>query len=85
MSDAAPMHPRTQKNASSKAPLFLKMIAPHQVDIATGQQQLVKELIPADPAGLLRIGPIQLTPDAKTYVYSYARYLSELYIIDGLK
>jgi len=25
-----------------------------------------------------------MTPDAKTFVYTYDRYLSELYIVDGL-
>jgi hypothetical protein len=31
------------------------------------------------------IGPILMTPDAKTCVYGYQRTLSDLYLVDGLK
>ncbi len=55
------------------------------MDVATGQQQLVKELVPADLAGLVHILPILLTADAKSYVYGYLRHLSELYVVDSLK
>jgi len=59
----------------------------YRADVATGQQQLVKELMPPDPAGLVNVPSIniKLTPDAKSYVYAYLRYLSELYVVDGLK
>jgi Tol biopolymer transport system component len=57
----------------------------YQVDIATGHQQLARELMPLDPAGIVGIRFIQLSPDAKSYVYSYERALSELYIVEGLK
>ena len=57
----------------------------HRVDIATGHQQLVRELLPPDSVGIVTIRFIQLGPDAKSYVYSYERALSELYIAEGLK
>lgn len=57
----------------------------HRLDIATGQKQLWRELMPADSAGVTDIGPILLTPDAKTYVYEYGRTLSDLYLVEGLK
>jgi len=48
-------------------------------------QQLVKEVMGPDPAGILMIVAVQLTPDTRSYVYSYMRSLSELYVVDGLK
>ncbi len=41
--------------------------------------------MPADPAGVNSLAPILHTPDGKSYVYSYRRELSELYLVDGLK
>ncbi len=52
--------------------------------MATGQEKLVKQLSPTDPAGILEILNVQMTPDEKTFVYGYDRYLSELYPVDGL-
>jgi hypothetical protein len=56
-----------------------------RLDLASGQKQLWKQLMPADSAGVTDIGPILITPDAKTYVYEYGRTLSDLYLVDGLK
>src|ERR1700730_1705391 len=56
-----------------------------RLDLATGQKQLWKQLMPADDAGVTDIGPILITPDAKTYVYEYGHPLSDLYLVDGLK
>jgi eukaryotic-like serine/threonine-protein kinase len=56
-----------------------------RLDIRTGQRTLWKELMPSDPAGVETIGPILMTPDAKTCVYGYQRTLSDLYLVDGLK
>ncbi len=57
----------------------------YRFDIVAGREQLVRELMPADPAGIVVIRFIQLTPDNKSYVYSYERTLSELYTVDGLQ
>jgi len=57
----------------------------YRVEVATGQRSLWKQLKPADPAGVEFIGPILLTPDAKTYVYGYRRQLTDLYLVQGLK
>ncbi|HEX6880908.1 MAG TPA: protein kinase [Terriglobales bacterium] len=57
----------------------------YRVDLRTGQRTLWKELMPSDPAGVETIGPILMTPDAKTCVYGYQRTLSDLYLVDGLK
>jgi hypothetical protein len=52
--------------------------------MATGRETLVTQLSPTDPAGILEIFQVNMTPDAKTFAYGYDRYLSELYIVDGL-
>jgi Serine/threonine protein kinase len=54
-------------------------------DVATGARRLWKEIIPPDPAGVLAIGPILITPDGKSYVYSYRRLLDDLFLVTGLK
>jgi serine/threonine protein kinase/Tol biopolymer transport system component len=56
-----------------------------RLDLATGQKQPWRPLMPADSAGVTDIGPILITPDAKTYVYEYGRTLSDLYLVEGLK
>ena len=57
----------------------------YQVDMTSGERKLWKELTPPDPAGVLTMGPIVMTPDGKSYVYSYRRTLDELVLVEGLK
>jgi eukaryotic-like serine/threonine-protein kinase len=57
----------------------------YRLDVTTGERTLWKELTPPDPAGILLIGPILMTPDGKSYVYSYRRTLDELFLVEGLK
>jgi eukaryotic-like serine/threonine-protein kinase len=56
-----------------------------RLDIHTGQRTLWRELMPSDPAGVETIGPILMTPDAKTCVFGYHRMLADLYLVEGLK
>jgi eukaryotic-like serine/threonine-protein kinase len=56
-----------------------------RLDIRTGQRTLWKQLMPSDPAGVETIGPIIMTPDAKTCVFGYHRMLADLYLVEGLK
>jgi Tol biopolymer transport system component len=56
-----------------------------RVDVATGRRAPWKSLAPADPAGVSQIGPIVMTPDARSYIYGYHRTLSDLYMVTGLK
>ena len=44
-----------------------------------------KEIAPLDPTGVSTIGPIQMTPDGKTYVYGFHRTVGDLYLVEGLK
>jgi len=57
----------------------------YRLDLATGARTLWRQLMPSDPAGVERIGPIRMTPDGKTYVYGYHRTLADLYLVEGLK
>jgi len=57
----------------------------YRLDLLTGQRTLWKELMPSDPAGVENIGPILMTPDAKTCVFGYHRMLADLYLVEGLK
>jgi hypothetical protein len=56
-----------------------------RIDLATGKRSVWKVLMPADPAGVDSIGGGAITPDTKSYVYSYPRTLSDLYVVEGLK
>ncbi len=57
----------------------------HRVRVATGERELWKEIVPSDPAGIEFIGPILMTPDASSYVYTYQRRSSDLYVAEGLR
>ena len=41
--------------------------------------------VPADPAGVERISNVLVAPDGKSYAYCYARLLSDLFVVEGLK
>ncbi|HKD18729.1 MAG TPA: protein kinase [Thermoanaerobaculia bacterium] len=54
-------------------------------DTLTGALRLWKEIVPPDPAGVLTVDPVFITPDGKSYVYSYRRQLDELALVKGLR
>jgi eukaryotic-like serine/threonine-protein kinase len=56
-----------------------------RLNLATGQRQPWKTLMPADAAGIASVGPILIPPDGKSYVYEYLRTLSDLYLLEGIK
>ncbi len=55
------------------------------VSIETGKRTPWKELRPPDPAGVEMVGPVRITPDGASYVYSYRRLLYELYLATGIR
>jgi Tol biopolymer transport system component len=57
----------------------------HKVDLASGERVLWREAVPPDPAGLINVGPIFVTPDGRTTVYSYTRMLCDLYVLDRIR
>jgi Tol biopolymer transport system component/predicted Ser/Thr protein kinase len=56
-----------------------------RVDVTTGRREVWKDLMPADPAGVERISNALVAPDGKGYAYCYARLLSDLFVVDGLR
>jgi Tol biopolymer transport system component len=56
-----------------------------RLELRTGQRTMWRQLMPSDPAGVENIGPILMTPDAKTCVFGYHRMLADLYLVEGLK
>jgi eukaryotic-like serine/threonine-protein kinase len=57
----------------------------YRLDLQTGRKELLKEITPADPAGIFWPNSILMTPDGKSYVYKVQRLLTDLYLVDGLK
>jgi len=55
------------------------------IDLVTGQRKLLKSFSPADPTGLFANTPPQFSRDLKSYVFTYQRITSDLYIVDGLR
>jgi hypothetical protein len=55
-----------------------------RVDPATGRQELVRSLLTSDSGGIYNLWNLLVTPDGKTYAYSYRQTLSTLYVAEGL-
>jgi hypothetical protein len=56
-----------------------------RTEIGTGERTVWKELMPADPAGVVRVPTARVTPDGRSYAYSYVRLLGDLYVYEGLR
>jgi Tol biopolymer transport system component len=57
----------------------------YRMDLATGRKQFWKQLLPPDLSGVTEITQILITPDGRSYVYEYARTLSDLYLVKDVK
>ena len=57
----------------------------YRLDLATGHKQFWKQLVPPDISGVTEITGIMITPDGRSYVYEYARTLSDLYLVKDVK
>jgi hypothetical protein len=55
-----------------------------KLNLATGQREPAKEIVPADLAGILGPVNVLITPDGRGYIYAFTRYLSDLYLVAGL-
>jgi eukaryotic-like serine/threonine-protein kinase len=60
-------------------------VAIYRVEILSGRRQLVGKVAPSDLAGVWNIGPVLITPDGRSYVYSDYRILSDLFLATGLR
>ena len=56
----------------------------YKINVANGQRELYKEIMPSDPAGVNHIVAIRISPDETSYGYSYERSISSLYFLKGV-
>lgn len=57
----------------------------YEVVVASGARHFVREIAAANASPLYGVIQLLLTPDAKSYAYTYPRTSSELFLVDGLK
>jgi serine/threonine protein kinase/Tol biopolymer transport system component len=57
----------------------------YRLNLSTGHRESWKDLVPADPAGILGPVSISMTPDGKAYIYVLSRTLSSLYLAEELR
>jgi Tol biopolymer transport system component len=61
----------------------------YRLDLATGDRRFWRELVPPDPTVLVDIGSdpgqVRITPDGKSYAYTYWTFEGELYLAQGMK
>jgi len=55
-----------------------------RVEIESGARSLWHTIRPSDPAGIMDLFPVKITPDGERYTYGYRRYLSDLFIVRGV-
>jgi Tol biopolymer transport system component len=56
----------------------------YRLDLQTGKRELVTTITVSDPAGVTSIQSVRMTPDGKSYVYSYSREQSDLFVVEGV-
>jgi dipeptidyl aminopeptidase/acylaminoacyl peptidase len=57
----------------------------YRLNVVSGERQFFKEFHPTDLTGLCNMSHVLFSADGRAYVYSYIRFLSELYLVKGLK
>ena len=61
----------------------------YRLDLSTGRREFWKELVPPDPTVVIDIGSdpgqVRITPDGRSYAYSYWTFQGELYLAEGLR
>jgi serine/threonine protein kinase len=82
--DEQPIRWSTDGQSIYTAPIGRTPATLHRVSVATGKRELIAELMPADPAGVVQVSPVSVTPDGEKAVYGFVRRLSELFIVEGL-
>ena len=56
-----------------------------EINLRTKQRKLRRSFMPADATGLFGNAAPTFSADLKSYVYTYQRITSDLYIVDGLR
>jgi hypothetical protein len=57
----------------------------YRLDLATGKRTPVKDFEPPDKAGVSYVRNVVLSADGSAYAYQYRRWLSNLFVVTGLK
>jgi hypothetical protein len=57
----------------------------YRVDLATGARTELRTIMPVDASGLRVMPQLHMTPDARWYVYSFSRLVSDLYLVKGIR
>jgi eukaryotic-like serine/threonine-protein kinase len=65
--------------------LKLQPVRVYRLNVISGERQFFREIHPIDATGLCDMSHISFSADGRAYVYSFARILSELYLVKGLK
>jgi eukaryotic-like serine/threonine-protein kinase len=55
-----------------------------RIELATGHRKLWEQVAVSDPVGVNEVLPESITPDGKSFAYTYSRCLDELYLVDGV-
>jgi len=56
-----------------------------RIDLDTRRREVIAQINPPDPAGIESIVSAQVTPDGRSWVYSYFQYRNDLHLVTGLK
>ncbi len=56
-----------------------------RLDLASASREVVAEIAPPDPAGVESFVSAQVTPDGRSWSYSYFQYRNDLHLVTGLK
>jgi len=56
-----------------------------RLDLATGQRTLLRELAPADRAGVKRFNGVSFSADEQSYAYGLTRIVRSLYVVEGVR
>ena len=72
--------------ADTVADLAAPAVEVFRLELTTGARVHWKTLTPLDPVGVESMRTtVLITPDARSYCYSYMRRLGDLFVVDGLK
>ena len=55
------------------------------LDVSSGRRHPWKTLAMADPSGIIRLFPVVVAQDERSYCYSYDRLLSTLHLVSGVR
>ena len=56
-----------------------------RIDMSTGRRAAWRTVFPADPVGIDNVLRILITPDGTSYCHDYARLLTNLFVVDGVR